>query len=194
MKMTKLKLYMRMRMILTTIFLHRKSISSALTIPQVSKLIDPTQIFRITGQSLTIRCHSCLNQNKIWKNDGSPCNFQRIKNTKRLMSSHDSQETLMNIEEKEDYDGASPTYYQSEQTIKKSRFIGIAKHCTSWDSARKFIEQIRLEHPKSRHACFGLVCGSNPKTERCSDDGEPTMGSPFFIAIITVEANRMQAN
>mmetsp|Transcript_11344 Transcript_11344/g.13160 ORF Transcript_11344/g.13160 Transcript_11344/m.13160 type:complete len:120 (-) Transcript_11344:719-1078(-) len=113
---------------------------------------------------------------------------------KRLMSSHDSQETLMNIEEKEDYDGASPTYYQSEQTIKKSRFIGIAKHCTSWDSARKFIEQIRLEHPKSRHACFGLVCGSNPKTERCSDDGEPTMGSPFFIAIITVEANRMQAN
>ena len=29
----------------------------------------------------------------------------------------------MNIEEKEDYDAASPTYYQSEQTIQKSTFM-----------------------------------------------------------------------
>lgn len=63
--------------------------------------------------------------------------------------------------------------YEWEQTIKKSRFIGITKNCISWDDAQDFIAQINKDHPKSRHVCFGFV-SSNPQTERCSDDGEPT--------------------
>lgn len=65
-------------------------------------------------------------------------------------------------------------YYEAEQVIKKSRFIGIAKHCSNWGAAQEFIQNVRQEHPKSRHVCFGFVCGTNPVTERCSDDGEPT--------------------
>jgi Uncharacterized conserved protein len=76
-------------------------------------------------------------------------------------------------------------YYQSEEVIKKSRFIGIAKHCTSWENAQQFFEFIRSQHPKSRHVCFAYVGGFNPKTERCSDDGEPTgtAGVPILGAI-----------
>jgi uncharacterized YigZ family protein len=76
-------------------------------------------------------------------------------------------------------------YYQAEEVIKKSRFIGIAKHCTSWENAQEFVEFIRNQHPKSRHVCFAYVGGFNPKTERCSDDGEPTgtAGVPILGAI-----------
>mmetsp|Transcript_24687 Transcript_24687/g.36197 ORF Transcript_24687/g.36197 Transcript_24687/m.36197 type:complete len:290 (-) Transcript_24687:133-1002(-) len=75
--------------------------------------------------------------------------------------------------------------YTSEQVIKKSRFIGIAKHCESWDEAQMFIRGVRAEHPKARHVCFGFVSGSNPVQERCSDDGEPTgtAGPPILGGI-----------
>lgn len=75
--------------------------------------------------------------------------------------------------------------YEEEQTIKKSRFIGLAKHCTSWEDAQAFVAKIRSEHPKARHVCFGMCCGVNPGTERSSDDGEPTgtAGSPILNAI-----------
>ena len=76
-------------------------------------------------------------------------------------------------------------YYSDDQIIKKSHFIGITKHCTTWDSAKQFVDSIRCEHPKARHACFAFVGGFNPKTERCSDDGEPTgtAGVPILGAI-----------
>lgn len=64
--------------------------------------------------------------------------------------------------------------YEAEQTIKKSRFIGLAKHCTNWEDAQNFIASVNVEHPKARHVCFAFVAGSNPVQERCSDDGEPT--------------------
>jgi len=76
-------------------------------------------------------------------------------------------------------------YYSDDQIIKKSHFIGITKHCTTWDSAKQFVNTERAEHPKARHACFAFVGGFNPKTERCSDDGEPTgtAGVPILGAI-----------
>jgi hypothetical protein len=110
--------------------------------------------------------------------------------TKLSSSSQQIQQTLAVIEDNHyDEDGNPITYYQAEQVIKRSRFIGIAKHCTSWEEAKVFIESIRKVHPKSRHACFGFVCGCNPVTERCSDDGEPTgtagppiLGSLFILS------------
>ena len=62
----------------------------------------------------------------------------------------------------------------SEMEVKKSRFIGYTKHVENWDQAQTYIEQVKLEHPKARHWCFGFRCGTNPIQERCSDDGEPT--------------------
>lgn len=78
--------------------------------------------------------------------------------------------------------------YAAEEVIKKSRFIGYATHCTSWDEAQDIIEGTRKDHPKSRHVCFGFVSSSSNDsagTERASDDGEPTgtAGAPILNSI-----------
>jgi uncharacterized YigZ family protein len=76
--------------------------------------------------------------------------------------------------------------YAAEEVVKKSRFVGYAARCSSWDEARVVLESVRHDHPKSRHVCFGYV--SSPgigSTERSSDDGEPagTAGAPILGAI-----------
>ena len=75
--------------------------------------------------------------------------------------------------------------HEDEQTIKKSRFIGLAANCASWGAAQDFIAQVRADHPKARHVCFGFAAGVNPVQERASDDGEPTGtgGAPIVGAI-----------
>jgi len=84
--------------------------------------------------------------------------------------------------------------YAAEEVIKKSRFIGFASHCTNWDDAQILLQNIRNDHPKARHVCFGFVSssgatgsseGGGSGTERCSDDGEPTgtAGVPILGAI-----------
>lgn len=75
--------------------------------------------------------------------------------------------------------------HEDEQTIKKSRFIGLATNCAAWDDAQSFIASVRADHPKARHVCFGFVAGVNPVQERASDDGEPTGtgGAPIIGAI-----------
>jgi len=78
--------------------------------------------------------------------------------------------------------------YAAEQVIKKSRFIGLATHCTSWGDAQSIIEDIRKEHAKSRHVCYGFVSSSSEDggvgTQRASDDGEPTGKSSGLWLIV----------
>ena len=73
----------------------------------------------------------------------------------------------------------------AEMEVKKSRFLGYACHVSTWDEAKLYIEQIKSEHPKARHWCYGFCGGHNPVNERCSDDGEPsgTAGSPILNAL-----------
>jgi len=69
--------------------------------------------------------------------------------------------------------------YTAEEIVKKSRFVGYATHCTSWDEAQTILD---ADHPKSRHICFGYMSGG---TERSSDNGEPsgTAGLPILNAV-----------
>mmetsp|Transcript_16850 Transcript_16850/g.26126 ORF Transcript_16850/g.26126 Transcript_16850/m.26126 type:complete len:313 (+) Transcript_16850:124-1062(+) len=85
----------------------------------------------------------------------------------------------------ENQETLAPGSHVAELEIKKSRFVGYAKHVTSWKEAKEYIEEIKIEHPKCRHACVGFVCGTNPQTERSNDDGEPTgtAGAPILAAI-----------
>lgn len=75
--------------------------------------------------------------------------------------------------------------FSSEMEVKKSRFIGYAKHVKTWDDAQMYIEEVKAQHPKARHWCYGFRSGANPVNERCSDDGEPTgtAGAPILGAI-----------
>jgi uncharacterized YigZ family protein len=72
--------------------------------------------------------------------------------------------------------------YAAEEIVKKSRFMGYAKHCTSWEEAQTILDGVKTDHPKSRHVCFGYLSGD---TERSFDDGEPsgTAGAPILNAI-----------
>ena len=102
------------------------------------------------------------------------------------------------------------SFYEIEEIVKKSRFIGIAVPATSWDDAKIILEQVRKDHPKSRHVCFGFISSSTAAapstdyesnsdsqnqddtvvgTERASDDGEPTgtAGQPILNAIKSEE-------
>jgi putative IMPACT (imprinted ancient) family translation regulator len=104
--------------------------------------------------------------------------------------------------------------YESEQTIKKSRFIGLARYANNWNDALEFINEIKTKvHPKARHWCFAyrgsIISGgeaafdtdedddkdaslsssssSTTITERASDDGEPTgtAGQPILNSLKT---------
>ena len=75
--------------------------------------------------------------------------------------------------------------HSSEMEIKKSRFLGYACHVESWMDARLILDQVKAQHPKARHWCYGFRGGQNPITERSSDDGEPsgTAGAPILAAL-----------
>ena len=90
--------------------------------------------------------------------------------------------------------------HESEFEVKKSKFIGYARHVSSWDEASTFLLEIKSKHPKARHWCYGFRTGGvlpqkqpnsseesdyNTLSERSSDDGEPsgTAGVPILGAI-----------
>lgn len=71
---------------------------------------------------------------------------------------------------------------QSEQEIKKSRFICSLKRVTSEEEAKAFIHALKKEHWKANHNCSAFVIGENNEIQRSSDDGEPsgTAGVPML--------------
>lgn len=75
--------------------------------------------------------------------------------------------------------------HSSDMKVKKSNFIAYAKHVDSWEKAQEYLSEIKREHPKARHWCYGYCGGVNPAIERSSDGGEPsgTAGAPIVRAI-----------
>lgn len=167
----------------------------------------------------SIRSISSHNHHRKCRLVTSSNNFQHpnLLGTKSLLRASSSQssgssgtsatlKTLAPITQQSD----SESFYQIEEVVKKSRFIGIAVPATSWDDAKTIVEQVRKDHPKSRHVCFGFISSSTATTplsddennndsqnqddtvvgtERASDDGEPTgtAGQPILNAIKSEE-------
>lgn len=71
-----------------------------------------------------------------------------------------------------------------EQEIKKSRFIGVARHASSQHEARAALGALRREFPDATHHCWAYVLGDPQSSPviRMSDDGEPsgTAGKPIL--------------
>jgi len=69
-----------------------------------------------------------------------------------------------------------------EKIIKKSRFIAHVAQTFSETEANEFIKQIREQESGATHNCTAFIVMENVKTERMSDDGEPsgTAGSPIL--------------
>jgi len=77
-----------------------------------------------------------------------------------------------------------------EIIVKKSRFISYAKQVISEDEAKAFINKVKHEHPKARHAAFAYVLSNTAKT---NDDGEPrgTAGLPIYNMITRRNQNNV---
>ena len=65
--------------------------------------------------------------------------------------------------------------------VKRSEFLGYAKHVTSEAEARAFVDAIRKKHADARHNVYAYVIAEN-NIVRYSDDGEPqgTAGMPVL--------------
>ena len=76
---------------------------------------------------------------------------------------------------------------QTEETIKKSRFITLIAHTPGRAKAQAFIEAVRQEHPGARHHCWAFIAGQPNDAQQWgfSDDGEPsgTAGKPILARI-----------
>ena len=70
---------------------------------------------------------------------------------------------------------------------KKSRFIGEIKRVSGPEEALKFVEAAKKKYFDAKHHCFAYVCGMDGKSERYSDDGEPsgTAGQPLLNLLKT---------
>lgn len=76
---------------------------------------------------------------------------------------------------------------QFEEEIKKSVFITYLAHTPSIESAKAFVEQIKMKHSDARHNCWGFVAGRPEDSMKWgfSDDGEPsgTAGKPILAQL-----------
>lgn len=71
---------------------------------------------------------------------------------------------------------------QAEFKDRGSKFIAFAYPVTSPEEFKKYLQQLKKEHPKAVHHCFAYRIGLDGNQFRVSDDGEPagTAGKPIL--------------
>ncbi len=73
----------------------------------------------------------------------------------------------------------------AEFSDRGSRFIAFAFPINSTEDFKKYLQQLKTEHPKAVHHCFAYRIGNDKNNFRSSDDGEPsgTAGKPILNQI-----------
>jgi uncharacterized YigZ family protein len=74
-------------------------------------------------------------------------------------------------------------------TLQKSKFIAHIFSCTSIDSFKEKLVQIKKMHTKATHHCYAYQL-SNPSTSRANDDGEPN-GSAGLPILGQIRSNQL---
>lgn len=77
------------------------------------------------------------------------------------------------------------TTAETEQVIKKSRFISRVYHVEDEAQADAILSKVRKEHYKATHVCSAYLLSTDPPRQKASDDGEPsgTAGKPILDVI-----------
>jgi uncharacterized YigZ family protein len=72
---------------------------------------------------------------------------------------------------------------------KGSKFFGYAFPILNEEDVRFYLENIKAEHPKARHACYAYKLGIDENNFRANDDGEPSgsAGRPILNTITSFE-------
>ncbi len=70
----------------------------------------------------------------------------------------------------------------AEYKDRGSKFIAYAYPIESVDDFKKYLQQLKKEHPKAEHHCFAYRIGTDGNTFRVNDDGEPSgsAGKPIL--------------
>jgi len=92
-------------------------------------------------------------------------------------------------------DNLKDTYLTIEKNSKASfkekgsKFICLAYSVESEERVKEIIKELRTEYYDAGHHCYGFRIGSDYKTYRFSDDGEPsgTAGKPIYGQIQSLE-------
>lgn len=72
---------------------------------------------------------------------------------------------------------------------KGSKFFAYAFPIQNEEDVRFYLENVKAEHPKARHACFAYKLGIDETYFRANDDGEPSgsAGKPILNTITSFE-------
>jgi uncharacterized YigZ family protein len=70
-----------------------------------------------------------------------------------------------------------------------SKFMSYLFPCENEDQLKGFVNELRKQHPSSRHVCYGAILGIENGIERSIDDGEPngTAGLPILNQLLSAE-------
>lgn len=65
---------------------------------------------------------------------------------------------------------------------KNSKFFGFAYHVLNENDVKTYLERVKKEHHAARHWCYAYQIGTEQKTFRANDDGEPSnsAGMPIY--------------
>ncbi|NLK99162.1 MAG: YigZ family protein [Clostridiales bacterium] len=76
-----------------------------------------------------------------------------------------------------------------EIVMKKSRFIATVSLADTEEDALSFIDDLKKKYWDATHNCYAYIIGTNNKTMRYSDDGEPsqTAGKPMLDVLLAKE-------
>ena len=74
---------------------------------------------------------------------------------------------------------------ESESRVKGSRFIGIALPCVTESDIQSNLSEVSRRYPNATHYCYAAVYGGTLRTEKSSDNGEPsgTAAKPILSVI-----------
>lgn len=74
---------------------------------------------------------------------------------------------------------------KAESVIKGSRFIGICLPCLDEGDIRSNLDNVSRDYQNATHYCYGAVYGGTNRTEKSSDNGEPsgTAAKPILSVI-----------
>ena len=74
---------------------------------------------------------------------------------------------------------------EDEMTLKGSRFIGIVLPCPDEDSIQSNLSLVSAKYPQATHYCYACIHSGSERTERSSDNGEPsgTAGKPILSVL-----------
>lgn len=82
---------------------------------------------------------------------------------------------------------------QAEYKDRGSKFIAYAAPINTAEEFKKFLQDLKKEHPKAVHHCFAYRIGLDGNQHRVSDDGEPsgTAGKPILGQIDSKELSNV---